>query len=78
MRRPVVAEGWLMVPYSGSDVAEVHLSTGMRTPGSWIPAYMDWYRDERVAKIRPPAGVTTPGTFIWQSIDGTVTKLSTV
>lgn len=50
-----ILDGWLVVPYSGSERSAVHISTEDDT---WIPAYLDWVDGERVAKVRvtAPAG----------------------
>lgn len=64
-----LTEGWLTVPYSGHDAARVEIGVGDQP--MWFPAFLDYYGDRRVAKIRPPEGLR-PG-FVQLRVNGTVT-----
>lgn len=52
---PRIVNGWLVVPYAGSDRVAVHISI---EPYVWLPAFLDYIDGERVAKVRvaAPAG----------------------
>lgn len=68
--RASIRDGWLTVPYTGHDLATVHIAVGDRN--TWQPAYLDWADGERVAKIRPPQ---TPGRTlsVWLRVGEAVT-----
>jgi len=54
--RASIRDGWLVVPYSGHDLATVHIAVGQRPAGEdWRRAFLDYADGARVAKIRPPA-----------------------
>ena len=48
-----LVNGWLEVPYDGSDRAQVAISA---EPDVWRPAFLDYTDGQRVAKVRPPTG----------------------
>lgn len=53
--KPRVIDGWLVIPYDGSDRVAVHISI---EPDEWLPAFLDYDADgQRIAKVRLPAGV---------------------
>jgi hypothetical protein len=61
-----IADGWLVVPYDGDERATVEISVepdvcsrDLRVTQEWLPAYLDYTDGKRVAKIRPPAGLTS-------------------
>jgi hypothetical protein len=62
-----VSDGWLVVPYDGDDRATVEISV---QPNVWLPAYLDYADGQRVAKVRPPAGLTAATVSL--RINGTV------
>lgn len=78
MRRPTVVDGWLMVPYSGPDNADVQIAISARQLGPGTPAFLDWHEDQRVAKIRPPAGVDARGVTVWLIVDGYAQRVGPV
>lgn len=72
MSRIRVADGWVCVPYTGPDLATVHLAVAAGpepADGEWRPAFLDWLDGERVAKIR-----TTPDLprrlRVWRRVNG--------
>lgn len=67
--RATVADGWLIIPYDGHDVALAEIGVG--EPADWKPAFLDFYMNQRVAKIRPPEDVSR--TTVRLRINGTVT-----
>lgn len=68
-----LADGWLLVPYDGPELAQVRIGTGRREPDEWKPAYLDWHDGRRVAKVRPPvsSGQPTP-VQVWTRLNGVV------
>lgn len=82
MRGPIVADGWLKVPYGGHDLSRVEIAIGETLPkdGAWLPAGLDAHRPDpardeqvRVAMVRPPSPL--PRGFVWLRVDGHVTKV---
>jgi hypothetical protein len=47
-----LVDGWICVPYPGSDLQRVELSLDQSDPQA---AFLDWHGDQRVAKLRPAA-----------------------
>lgn len=70
----ILHDGWVAVPYSGDDRADIHLAVGDLT--AWSPAYRDWADDTRVVKVRPPA--KHGPQMVWLSVDGHVTQVGVV
>jgi hypothetical protein len=50
-------DGWLRVPYTGPEITLIEIGLS----GDWHPAFLDWAGGQRVAQIRPPAGLA--GSF---------------
>jgi hypothetical protein len=64
-------DGWLQVPFTGTDMTVVEVQVG---DGEWVPAFHDYAPDgTRVAKIRPPADVAY-GVPIRSRVAGVVTE----
>lgn len=74
--QPIVHDGWVAVPYSGDERADIHLAVGEQT--DWRPAYRDWVGETRVVKVRPPAGWSARPALVWLSVDGYVTQLGSI
>lgn len=55
-----IIDGWLVVPYSGHDMASVYLNVG----GEWKPAFLDWHNGKRVAKVRFPATASRSSSVV--------------
>ena len=72
-----IKDGWLVVPYSGSDLAQVHMAVGRQRPYEWHPAYLDYVDGVRVAKIRSPQ-MTGQGTNVWLKIGEVVQNVGRV
>ena len=67
MTGPERSDGWLMIPYSGDDLARVEI----RVDGVVSPAYRNWAPDgTRVVQIR--AGQDALGRAIILEVNGTV------
>ncbi|MEU8196323.1 hypothetical protein AB0C10_21305 [Microbispora amethystogenes] len=76
--RPMVRDGWLLVPYDGHDLATVHLAAAQSpTAEHWAPAFLDYHDGQRIAKIRTPAPTGRPVT-VWLRVGDTVTSAGTV
>lgn len=71
-----VRDGWLVTPYEGHDLAQVHMSVGDE-PRVWLPAFLDWVDGQRVAKIRARV---LPGrrTKVWLRVNGSVSQVGAV
>lgn len=67
--RASIRDGWVVVPYTGHDLATVHIAVGDRN--DWRPAFLDWVDGQRVAQIRPPAVRGQVG--VWLRVGETVT-----
>lgn len=65
-----IRDGWIVVPYTGHDLATVHIAVGDRN--DWQPAFLDWVGDQRVAKIRPPTSAGRQ-VSVWLRVGDTVT-----
>lgn len=48
-----IADGWFCVPYDGHDLSSVEIGDGT----TWYPAFLDFHKGQRVAKIRVPQGM---------------------
>ena len=71
--RAEVRDGWLVVPYSGHDLATVHIAVAQRpAEEDWRPAFLDYVGRERVAKIRPPAS-SGRQVAVWLRVGDVVT-----
>lgn len=73
---PLIRNGWLIVPYSGPELARVFIAVGDRAD-AWRPAYLDWHDGRRVAKVRPPEP-TGRARAVWLRIDDTATRIGKV
>lgn len=62
-----IVNGWLEVPYTGTETAAVEISVD----DVWLPAYLDYTNGVRVAKVRPPALSQT--VQVQLKIDGNIT-----
>lgn len=51
-----MADGWLIVPYSGPELTVVEIGVA----GLWTPAYLDYDGGQRVAKVRRDVSPTGP------------------
>lgn len=71
---PLISNGWLLVPYGGSDAQTVEIALGAPRPRAWLPAFLDWHGEQRVAKIRPPVN-GTPRDLVWLRYGGTTTQV---
>lgn len=81
MRSPSIVNGWLVVPYTGTDAADVRIGVGTREPLdalSMLPAFLDWVGTQRVAKIRVPSGASSRGVSVWISINNAVRNAGVV
>ncbi len=47
-----LVDGWLILPYKGSELATVEF----KIEGVLYPAYLDFHGGQRIVKIRPPEG----------------------
>lgn len=68
-------DGWLVVPYSGHDLARVYISAGQRQD-EWKPAFLDWVDGKRVAKVRPDG--LSGAVWVWLKVNGTVAQAGKV
>jgi hypothetical protein len=66
-----LANGWLVVPFAGPEMARVEIGTGRHRADIWRPAYLDFHDGQRVAKVRPPAATGQP-VQVWTRINGVV------
>ncbi|MEV4321005.1 hypothetical protein AB0J37_02100 [Microbispora rosea] len=73
--RAAVRDGWVVVPYTGHDLATVEIAVGDRD--TWTPAFLDWNGPERVAKIRPPAS-SDRQVAVWLRVGDVVTSAGRV
>jgi hypothetical protein len=70
----ITADGWLMVPYEGSDLARVEIGLG-EVP-QFRGAFLDSHSGQRVAKVRDPG---RPRPYdVWLRIDGRPSKVGRV
>jgi hypothetical protein len=66
---PQLHQGWLVVPYDGDDLSLVEIGVG----DQWVPAFLDWVDDQRVAKIRPSRLEAATGTvYVSLRVDGAI------
>jgi len=72
--RPMIRDGWLVVPFSGNEFDPVHMAVGNQSPKDWKPAFLDWLDGHRVAKIRPPER-TGRALGVWLRVGSNVTHL---
>jgi hypothetical protein len=73
-----LADGWVCMPYTGSDLSRVEISGGS---GEWVPAYLDWHNGDRVAKVRPHtlASADLQGAIsVSLRVDGVITSTGRV
>lgn len=69
---PRIENGWLVIPYTGSDFSKLYIAVGDRD--NWQPAYLDYSGGQRVAKIRV-AESTAQAREVWFKVDGVVTSV---
>lgn len=66
-------DGWLTVGFpEGVDdtpVSYIGISDTRDAPTQWLPAFLDYDDGRRVAKVRPPQGMTSR-SLVWSSIGG--------
>lgn len=71
-----VRDGWLIVPYTGSDLARVHVAVG-NEPQVWQPAFLDWVEGQRVAKVRA-RNLPERAQRVWLRVGDEITQAGTV
>lgn len=69
--------GWIVTPYTGSELAQVHMAFGDRQPGEWKPAYLDYADGQRVGKVGLPEPTGKPAR-VWLRVNGVATPVGTV
>lgn len=68
-----IRDGWVVVPYSGHDLATVHIAVAQRpVEDDWRPAFLDYDGGQRVAKIRPPQAANRQ-VSVWLRVGDVVT-----
>lgn len=67
-------DGWIIVPYGGSDMARVEIGVGQAGGEEWRPAFLDWVDGQRVAKVRP----LEHGGPVWIRVNGTAVEAGAV
>lgn len=71
--RAALVNGWVVVPYAGSDRATVEVSLA---PDVWLPAYLDYDTNGlRTAKVRPPATLPSATVQVRLRVDGSTSTL---
>jgi hypothetical protein len=64
-----VEDGWIRVPYSGPELGRVEIGLGEQAP-TWVDAFLNTVNGERVAQIRPVAGMVFSQTpNVWLRVD---------
>lgn len=71
-----IRDGWIVTPYSGHDLARVHISVG-NEPVEWLPAFLDFVDGQRVAKVRA-RGLPERATWVWLRVNEDVRKVGSV
>lgn len=64
-----LANGWIVIPYDGHDLATVEFGVG----DQFYPAFLSWIETSRVAQIRPPAMIKS-GDMIQLLVNGIVLR----
>jgi hypothetical protein len=71
-----LADGWICVPYTGSDLQTVELALDN---GPFHAAFLDHLEGQRVAKLRPHTlGATSTAGTLKLRVDGIITWQGTL
>lgn len=71
---PKFVDGWVIVPYDGSDLTRCKIGLN----DYWQPAFKDWYGEQRVLKVRPPKNQSRSVYTVWVDKNGQIKKVGSV